>query len=333
MKKIINDPTDVVDQMLDGFVAAHSGQVRRLPEEDVIVRAESPVEGKVGVVTGGGSGHEPMHTGYVGKGMLDGAAAGEIFTSPSADEMSQMIESCDGGEGVLLVIKNYEGDIMNFEVATDLTPEIETARIIVDDDVAVSEAEDRTGRRGVAGTVLVHKTTGAKAAQGATLEEVTAVGEKTIENMASMGVALTSCITPGKGEPTVDLEEDEIELGIGIHGEPGVERTEIRPADEITDALFEPIINDIDVDAGDECVALINGLGGTPLSELYIVHRRLQQQLDHRGIELFDAWIGEYCTSLDMEGCSITLLALDEELRELVSHPVDTPELTIADND
>lgn len=222
---------------------------------------------------------------------------------------------------------------MNFEVATDLTPDVETERIIVDDDIAVSDAEDRTGQRGVAGTVLVHKITGAKAAQGASLEKVAAVGEKTIENMASMGVALSSCITPAKGEPTVDLDEDEMELGIGIHGEPGVERTEITDADEITDALFEPIISDLDLAADDKCVALVNGLGGTPLGELYIVHRRLQQLLDNRGIELVDAWVGEYCTSLDMAGCSITLLALDEELQKLLSQPVNTPGLTIADND
>lgn len=330
MRKIINEPSAVIDEMLDGFVAAYPDQVRRLEGDDVVVRADAPVDGKVGVVTGGGSGHEPMHAGYVGEGMLDGAAAGAIFTSPSADEMQDMIEVCDGGDGVFLVIKNYEGDIMNFDVATDLT-DVETARVVVDDDVAVSEADDRTGRRGVAGTVFIHKIAGAKAARGGSLDEVAAVAEKAIDNVASMGVALSSCITPEKGEPTVDLAEDEMELGIGIHGEPGVDRTEVRPADEITDELVDPVVDDLGLEAGDEVVAMVNGLGGTAEGELYIVNRRLQERLDDIAVEVHDTWVGEYCTSLDMAGCSITLLELDNELRDLLDYPVITPGLTVAD--
>jgi dihydroxyacetone kinase-like protein len=220
-----------------------------------------------------------MHAGYVGEGMLDGAAAGAIFTSPPADEMQNMIEACDSGEGVLMIIKNYEGDIMNFDTAIDLLPEIDTNQIIVADDVAISEAEDRTGRRGVAGSVFVHKISGAKAAKGASLEEVRDTAEKAIDNVGSMGVALSSCITPEKGEPTVDLGDDEIEFGIGIHGEPGVERTEIKSADEITDDLTKPVIDDLELTGGEEVAAMVNGLGGTPQSELNIVYRRLQQLL------------------------------------------------------
>lgn len=331
-KKLHNDPTEYVSEMLEGFVAAHPNRVRRLDGTDVVVRSDAPVDGKVGVVTGGGSGHEPMHAGYIGEGMLDGAAAGAIFTSPSATDMQQLIEACDGGAGVLAVIKNYEGDIMNFEVASDLAADTEYEQVVVDDDVAVSEAEDRTGRRGVAGTVFVHKVAGAKADQGASLSEVAAVAEKAIDNVASMGVALSSCITPETGEPTVDLGADEIELGIGIHGEPGVERTEHQSADAITERLATEVVEDLDLASGDEVVAMVNGLGATPQGELYIVARELDRLLNDRSVTVYDAWVGEYCTSLDMAGCSITLLRLDDELRELLDHPVETPGLTVGES-
>ncbi|MFC6723768.1 dihydroxyacetone kinase subunit DhaK [Halobium palmae] len=325
MKKLVNDPADVVDEMLAGFVACEDG-VERLPDTDVIVRSDAPVDGKVGVVTGGGSGHEPMHAGYVGEGMLDGAAAGAIFTSPPATEMSELIAAADGGEGVLAIIKNYEGDIMNFDTAAELAG-VEYDQVIVDDDVAIADSTERTGRRGVAGTVFVHKVAGAMADRGEPLDEVKRVAEKAIDNVASMGVALTSCITPEKGEPTVDLNDDEIEIGIGIHGEPGVERTEIQPADEITDRLTGDVVDDLNLDDGSEAVAMVNGLGGTPLSELYVVARRLDQVLDDRSIDVHDVWVDEYCTSLDMAGCSVTLLELDDELRGLLEHPVSTPQL------
>mgnify|MGYP000745862010 CR=1 FL=1 len=330
MKKLINAPSDVVNEMLTGFVSSHPGQVSRIEGTDVIVRDDAPVEGKVAVVTGGGSGHEPMHAGYVGDGMLDGAAAGEIFTSPPATDMTEMLNAVDGGEGVLAVIKNYEGDIMNFDTAKDLA-DAEYDQVIVDDDVAISDDKERTGRRGVAGTVFVHKIAGAKADQGAPLGEVKRVAEKTINNVASMGVALTSCITPEKGEPTVDLDENEIELGIGIHGEPGIERTDVLTADDITRRLLDDIVADLNLGEGSEIVAMVNGLGGTPLSELYVVARELHEELDSRSIEIVDTWVGEYCTSLDMAGCSITLLAVDEELKELLEYPVSTPGLSIAE--
>ena len=328
MKKLINDPSNVVNEMLDGFVSAHSEDVERLEGTDVVVRNTAPVDGKVGVVTGGGSGHEPMHAGFVGEGMLDGAAAGNIFTSPPATDMREMIAAVDSAEGVLAIIKNYEGDRMNFKTAASMT-DVEFEQVIVDDDVAIADSSDRTGRRGVAGTVFVHKVAGAAAARGESLAEVARVAEKTIDNLATMGVALTSCITPEKGEPTVELSDDEMELGIGIHGEPGINRTTIESADEITDSLADAVISDLELGEEHDVVAMVNGLGGTPQSELYIVANRLDEILDAHSIGVHDMWVGEYCTSLDMAGCSVTLLSIDEELRELLEYPVSTPGLTV----
>ncbi|WP_324662776.1 dihydroxyacetone kinase subunit DhaK [Haloarcula sediminis] len=331
MKKLINDPDDVVDEMLDGMVAAYPDQVRRLPDTNVMVRDDAPVDGKVGVVSGGGSGHEPTHAGYLGEGMLDGAAAGDVFSSPTADEFEALLEAADSGEGVLAVIKNYEGDVMNFETAGEMV-EMEgtdVATVVVDDDVAVEDSLYTSGRRGVCGTILVHKAAGAKAAEGADLEEVQRVGQKVIDNVGTMGMALTSCITPEKGEPTFDLPEDEIELGIGIHGEPGVERTDVMEADEITEELTEAVLADLDLDEGQEVMTIVNGMGGTPLMELFVVNRKLQELLGDRGLETWDAWVGDYMTSLDMEGCSITVCAVDEELKELLDAPAETPALTV----
>jgi dihydroxyacetone kinase-like protein len=226
MKKLINDPDDVVDEMLEGMVAAHPDRLRRLPDTQVVVRDDGPLDGKVGVVSGGGSGHEPTHAGYIGDGMLDGAAAGDVFSSPTADEFEALIDACDAGEGVLAVIKNYEGDVMNFETAIELAEMegVDVETVVVDDDVAVEDSLYTSGRRGVCGTILVHKAAGAKAAAGADLDEVRRVAQKVVDNVGTMGMALTSCVTPEKGEPTFDLGEDEIELGIGIHGEPGTAR-------------------------------------------------------------------------------------------------------------
>lgn len=330
MKKLINDTDEVVDEMLDGMVAAYPDRLRRLPETEVLVREDAPVEGKVGVVSGGGSGHEPAHAGYIGDGMLDGAAAGDVFSSPTADEFEALLGACDAGEGVLAVVKNYEGDVMNFDTASELVEMdgTEVATVVVNDDVAVEDSEYTSGRRGVCGTVLVHRAVGAKAAQGAELDEVERVARKVIDNVGTMGMALTSCVTPEKGEPTFDLDDDEIELGIGIHGEPGVRRGEITSADEITDELTEAVLNDLDLDAGTEVVTIVNGMGATPLMELFVVNRRLQELLDGHDIETWDAWVGDYMTSLDMAGCSITICAVDEELKELLGEPVDTPALT-----
>ncbi|WP_049997187.1 dihydroxyacetone kinase subunit DhaK [Halococcus sediminicola] len=330
MKKLINDTDDVVDEMLDGMVAAYPDRLRRLPETEVLVREDAPVEGKVGVVSGGGSGHEPAHAGYIGDGMLDGAAAGDVFSSPTADEFEALLDACDAGEGVLAVVKNYEGDVMNFDTASDLAEMdgVEVATVVVNDDVAVEDSEYTSGRRGVCGTILVHRAAGAKAAQGAELDEVERVAQKVIDNVGTMGMALTSCVTPEKGEPTFDLDDDEIELGIGIHGEPGVRRAEITSADEIIDELTETVLDDLDLDSGTEVVTIVNGMGATPLMELFVVNRRLQALLDGHDIETWDAWVGDYMTSLDMAGCSITICAVDEELKELLGEPVDTPALT-----
>lgn len=330
MKKLINNPNEVVDEMLEGMIASYPDRLRRLPETEVLVRENAPIDGKVGVVSGGGSGHEPAHTGYIGDGMLDGAAAGEVFSSPTADEFEELLTACDSGEGVLAVVKNYEGDVMNFDTASDLFEMngAEVATVVVNDDVAVEDSEYTSGRRGVCGTILVHKVAGAKAAMNAELGEVERVAQKVIDNAGTMGMALTSCVTPEKGEPTFDLDEDEIELGIGIHGEPGVKRTEIMDADEITEELTEAVLDDLNPDAGTEVVTVVNGMGATPLMELFIVNRRLQEVLDSHDIETWDAWVGDYMTSLDMAGCSITICAVDEELKGLLDEPVDTPALT-----
>jgi dihydroxyacetone kinase-like protein len=331
MKKLINDPDDVVDEMLDGMVAAYPDQVRRLPDTKVLVRDDAPVDGKVGIVSGGGSGHEPTHAGYLGEGMLDGAAAGEVFTSPTADELEELVTAADGGEGVLMVIKNYEGDVMNFETAGEMV-EMEgtnVAQVVVDDDVAVEDSLYTSGRRGVCGTILVHKAAGAKAAEGADLEEVQRVAQKVVDNVGTMGMALTSCVTPEKGEATFDLPDDEIELGIGIHGEPGVERTDVMSADEITEELTKNVLEDLDLDEGQDVMTIVNGMGGTPQMELFVVNRKLQEILGDHGLETWDAWVGDYMTSLDMEGCSVTVCAVDDELKELLGAPAETPALTV----
>ncbi|MCL7417381.1 MAG: dihydroxyacetone kinase subunit DhaK [Halalkalicoccus sp.] len=335
MKKLINEPDAVVDEMLDGMVAAYPDMLARLDGTNVLVRADAPVEGKVGIVSGGGSGHEPTHAGYIGDGMLDGAAAGEVFTSPTADQLGEMIQACDAGEGVLCVVKNYEGDVMNFETGFELAEmesEVEVAQVVVDDDVAVEDSLYTSGRRGVCGTIFVHKVAGAAAARGDDLAEVERLAEKVVERVGTMGMALTSCTTPEKGEPTFDLPDDEIELGIGIHGEPGVERTEVMDADSVTEHLTERVLEDLELDSGARVATIVNGMGGTPQMELFVVNRRLQELLGERGIETWDAWVGDYMTSLDMAGCSITLLELDDELEELLSSPVETPALTVRDD-
>jgi dihydroxyacetone kinase-like protein len=333
MKKLINDPEDVVDEMLDGMVAAYPDRLRRLEDIEVLVRDDAPVEGKVGIVSGGGSGHEPTHAGYIGDGMLDGAAAGEIFTSPTADQLNEMIQACDGGEGVLCVVKNYEGDVMNFETAAEMAEmeDVEVEQVVVNDDVAVEDSLYTSGRRGVCGTIFVHKVAGAAAARGEELGEVKRVAEKVIDNVGTMGMALTSCVTPEKGEPTFDLGEDEMELGIGIHGEPGTERRDVQTADEITEHLTENVLEDLELEEGQEVATIVNGMGGTPLSELFVVNRKLQEILDDRGLVTWDSWVGDYMTSLDMMGASITVLAVDDELKDLLSDTADTPALKVTE--
>ncbi|GAJ41264.1 dihydroxyacetone kinase subunit DhaK [Saccharococcus caldoxylosilyticus] len=326
MKKLINDPNHVVNDMLEGMAAAYPNRLRRLPGTNVIVRHDAPVKGKVGVVSGGGSGHEPAHAGYVGKGMLDAAVCGEVFTSPTPDQVLEAIKAVDSGKGVLLIIKNYTGDVMNFEMAAELAEAegINVAKVIVNDDVAVEDSTFTTGRRGIAGTVFVHKIAGALAERGASLEEVEAAAKKVVQNVRSMGMALTPCTVPAAGKPGFELGENEIEVGIGIHGEPGIEKTAIKTADEIAETLLNKILDDMKLEKGDRVAVMINGLGATPLMELYIVNKKVSEMLEEKQIRIHETFVGEYMTSLEMAGCSISLLKLDDSLIELLDAPADT---------
>lgn len=329
MKKVINIPEQVVEDMLQGMELAHPQYLRRIKGFDVLVRANAPVANKVGLVSGGGSGHEPSHAGFVGRGMLDGAVAGAVFTSPTPDQVYEAIKAVDSGHGVLLIIKNYSGDVMNFEMATEMAMAegIIVDKVIVDDDVAVENSTWTIGRRGIAGTVFVHKIAGAKAEKGATLEEVKGVAEKVIANVRSMGMALDSCTVPAAGKPSFVLGEDEIEIGMGIHGEPGTHREILRSADEITAHLMEKILTDMSLQAGAEVAVLVNGLGATPLMELYVVNRKVADILGKEGIKIAKTYVGNYMTSLEMAGFSVSILKLDSELKELLFVAADTPAL------
>jgi dihydroxyacetone kinase-like protein len=331
MKKIINDPNLVVEQMLKGVVAAHPEYVRKLENADVLVRKNSPIKGKVALVSGGGSGHEPAHGGYVGTGMLDGAVAGPVFTSPTPDQVYEAIKGVDSGEGVLLVIKNYTGDVMNFEMAQEMAEMegIKVQSVVVNDDVAVENSLYTAGRRGIAGTVFVHKLAGAKAEKGGTLEEVKNVAEKVIANVRSMGMSLSSCTVPAAGKANFTLGENEMEIGMGIHGEPGTHRDEIKTADEITEHLLGKILKDINIEAGAKVAVMVNGLCSTPQMELYIVNNRVNEVLVEKGIEIYKTFVGEFMTSLEMAGFSISILKLDDELKELLDAPADTPAFKI----
>jgi phosphoenolpyruvate---glycerone phosphotransferase subunit DhaK len=326
MKKLINHPESVVSEMVAGFVAAYPNKVKQVPGTNVVVRSDAPVQGKVGIISGGGSGHEPAHGGYVGKGMLDGAVAGEVFTSPTPDQVFEAIKAVDGGKGVLLVIKNYTGDVMNFEMAAELAEAegIKVEKVIVDDDAAVENSTYTIGKRGIAGTVFVHKIAGALAETGASLEEVAALANKVVENLSSMGMALTPCTVPAAGKPGFSIGENEMEIGTGIHGEPGIERGEIKAADEVTDILLDKIINQLKLTENSEVAVMINGLGATPLMELYIINNRVSRVLKDMKIFVRETFIGEYMTSLEMAGCSITILRLDHQLTELLGAPSDT---------
>lgn len=331
MKKIINNPELVVEDMLAGMVAAHPDYVRKLDNATVLVRANSPVEGKVALVSGGGSGHEPSHGGYVGKGMLDGAVAGAVFTSPTPDQVYEAIKAVDSGNGVLLVIKNYTGDVMNFEMAKDMAEMegIQVSTVVVNDDVAVENSTYTAGRRGIAGTVFIHKLAGAKAETGASLEEVTRIAEKVIDNVRSMGMSISSCIVPAAGKPNFTLAENEMEIGMGIHGEPGTHREEIKTSDEITEHLVNKILEDMHLEDGTEVAVMVNGLCSTPLMELYIVNKKVNEMLTEKGIKIHKTFVGEFMTSLEMAGFSVTLLKLDDELKELLDAPADTPALRV----
>ena len=287
---------------------------------------------KVAIVSGGGSGHEPAHGGFVGRGMLDAAVAGTVFTSPTPDQIFEAIKAVNGGKGVLLVIKNYTGDVLNFNMAAEMAEAegIKTEKVVVNDDVAVENSTFTSGRRGIAGTLLVHKIAGAKAEAGGTLEEVKAVAEKVIANVRSMGMAISPCTVPEAGKPSFTLKDDEIEIGIGIHGEPGTMREKIRPANEIVDQLLGRIFDDMSLKQGDEVAMLVNGLGSTPLMELFVANRRAAEVLASKGINVAKTTVGNFMTSLEMGGFSISLLKLDAELKQLLLAPAETPAFTQA---
>jgi dihydroxyacetone kinase-like protein len=329
MKKLINDPATVVADALRGIEAAHP-ELRVDHDSKVIYRADGPVSGKVGLISGGGSGHEPLHGGFVGFGMLDAACPGEVFTSPTPDQMHAATKVVDGGAGVLHIVKNYTGDVMNFEMAAELAAEdagVKVEAIVTNDDVAVEDSLYTAGRRGVGVTVLVEKICGAVAEEGADLASVAAIGRKVNGWGRSMGLALTSCTVPAAGKPTFDLGETEVEIGIGIHGEPGRYREPVASAAELTERLVDPIVRDLPYERGDSVLAFVNGMGGTPLLELYVVFAEVARILDGRGISIERSLVGSYITSLEMAGCSITLLKLDDELVRLWDAPVRTPAL------
>lgn len=325
MKKIINNPNDVVTEMLQGLAKANPNVVYAGEGVEVISRKEKK-SGKVGVISGGGSGHEPAHAGYVGYGMLDAAVAGNVFASPSPDRIIEGLKAADSGAGVLMVIKNYSGDIMNFEMAADLASfdDIETASVIVKDDVAVPDSTYSAGRRGIAGTVFVHKIAGAAAEQGKTLAEVQAAGQKAADNVRTMGMAMTNCILPANGVPSRILAEDEMEVGMGIHSEPGITTQKMGTAKEIAEILTSKVLEDLDY-TGSEVAVMINGLGGTPLMELYILNNEVEKILTAKGIKIYRTFVGNYMTSLEMAGCSVSLLRLDEELKGYLDYPSKAP--------
>ena len=328
MKKLINSPDRVVDEALAGMAAAHADIIRVI-EPNVIVRKDAPKKGKVGVISGGGSGHEPMHGGFVGMGMLDAACAGAVFTSPVPDQMQVATRAVNGGGGVLHIVKNYTGDVMNFDMAAQLTESegITVKAVVMADDVAVKDSLYTAGRRGVGGTVLAEKIVGAAAESGANLDKVAALCQKVQDNVRSMGMALTSCTVPAAGKPTFELGEDEMEIGIGIHGEPGRTRMKIAPADQVAEMLLTPILEDLPFRSGDRVLAFVNGMGGTPLIELYVVYNAVNQILKGKGITIARNLVGSYITSLEMAGCSISLLRLDDEMTRFWDAPVHTPGL------
>lgn len=327
MKKLINDPQAVVRETLEGFQAAHEGQVRVHFDPDWVERAEPKAEGKVGVLSGGGSGHEPLHAGYVGAGMLDAAVPGPVFTSPTPDPIVEATLAVDRGAGVIHIVKNYTGDVLNFETAAELAgmEDIQVETVLVDDDCAVEDSLYTAGRRGVAGTVIVEKIVGAAAEAGLSLGDAAALGRRVNDNTRSMGLALGPCTVPHAGKPSFDLGEDEIELGIGIHGEPGYRRGPMEPADDLTEELYVKVRDDLGLARGERVIALVNGMGGTPESELYIVYRKLAELLKADGIEVARCLVGNFVTSLEMPGVSLTLTRVDDEMLGHFDAPVDTP--------
>jgi dihydroxyacetone kinase-like protein len=329
VKKLINDPADVIDEALRGMAIAHP-ELRVDHTNRIIYRADAPVAGKVGLISGGGSGHEPLHGGFVGRGMLDAACAGEVFTSPVPDQMLEATKNVDGGAGVLHIVKNYTGDVMNFEMAAELADAegITVESVLIDDDVAVQDSTFTAGRRGVGATVLVEKIAGAAADQGRSLADVADVARRANAASRSMGVALTSCTVPAVGHPTFDLSDTEIEVGVGIHGEPGRQRLPMQSASAVAELMIEPILGDLDFSGDSPGVILfVNGMGATPLIELYLMYAEYAALLDKAGVRIARSLVGPYITSLDMAGCSVTLLRANDDMLRLWDHPVNTPAL------
>jgi dihydroxyacetone kinase-like protein len=332
MKKLINDPSDVITEALRGMAVAHP-ELRIDHTNRIVYRGDAPVPGKVGLISGGGSGHEPLHGGFVGRGMLDAACAGEVFTSPVPDQMLEATKNVDGGAGVLHIVKNYTGDVMNFEMAAELAEAegITVESVVVDDDVAVQDSTYTAGRRGVGATVLVEKIAGAAADQGRGLSDVADVARRVNAASRSMGVALTSCTVPAVGHPTFELSDTEIEVGIGIHGEPGRQRIPMQSARAVAELMLEPVLADLDFSGGstpsEGVVLFVNSMGATPLIELYLMYSEFAAILDKAGVAIARSLVGPYITSLDMAGCSVTLMRADDELLRLWDQPVNTPAL------
>jgi dihydroxyacetone kinase-like protein len=328
LKKLINKVDDVVVESLRGMALAHPDLIRVVEVPKMILRAGSPAC-KVAVISGGGSGHEPMHGGFVGYGMLDAACPGEVFTSPTPDQMYEAGKAVSGGKGILFIVKNYTGDVLNFQMAADMLKGegIPVETVIIDDDVAVKDSLYTAGRRGVGGTVVTEKIVGAMAELGASLEEVAEVCRVCNANVRTMGMALTSCAVPAAGKPTFELGDDEMEFGVGIHGEPGRQRMKLKPAAEIVEMMASSIVEDLPFKSGDEVLVFVNGMGGTPLIELYLLYNDVAKFLDGKGIRIARNLVGNYITSLEMQGFSLTVLKLDSRLKALWDYPVHTPAL------
>jgi dihydroxyacetone kinase-like protein len=330
MKKILNKAADFVPEMLDGLIKAHPDQLAYEDDLHCIVRADAPVQGKVALATGGGSGHLPVFLGYVGKGMLDGCAVGDVFASPSADQMATVTRRIHGGAGVVYIYGNYGGDVLNFDMAAEMAAfeDIEVRTVLVKDDVASAPPEEAGRRRGVAGMIFAFKCAGARADKGGSLDEVVAAAEKALANTRTMGVALSPCTVPMAGKPTFTIGDDEMEIGMGIHGEPGKVREKLQTADQITGRMMDALLADLQPATGDRLAVMVNGLGATPPEELYIIFRKAHAILTGQGISIHRAYVGEYATSMEMAGASITLMRLDDELAELLDHPAQTPFFT-----
>lgn len=327
MKKILNQPKDFVPEMLDGLIKAHPTQLAYTEDIHCIVRADSPVKGKVGLATGGGSGHLPVFLGYVGKGMLDGCSVGDVFSSPSAEQMLAVTRRIDGGKGVVYIYGNYGGDVMNFDMAAELADMegIPVKTVLVKDDVASAPPAEAGRRRGVAGMVFAFKVAGAKADKGGSLDEVAAAAEKALANIRTMGVALSPCTVPLAGKPTFTIGDDEMEIGMGIHGEPGMKREKLQTADQIAERMTLAILEDLPQKPGTRVAVMVNGLGATPPEELYVIYRKVDEILKGKGLVIHRAYVGEFATSMEMAGASLTFMYLDDELAELLDAPAHTP--------